>query len=69
MRLYELSKCEIIFVAYLYPVDKKLVEVILTSDYLFVDLLVYVGVCYIKWLDIQKHLYYVHYNGCDVVCS
>jgi len=44
----------------------KLVELMLTY-YLYADLLVYDGVCYIKWLDIQKHLYYVHCNGYDVV--
>jgi hypothetical protein len=45
----------------------KLLELMLKFDYFFADLLLYFGVCYIKWLDIQKHLYYVHYNSCDVV--
>jgi hypothetical protein len=45
----------------------KLLELMLTFDYLFADLLVCVAVCYIKWLDIQKHVYYVHCNGFDVV--
>jgi len=45
----------------------KLVELMLTFHYLFADSLVCVVVCYIKWLDIQKHLYYVHCNGYDFV--
>jgi hypothetical protein len=55
------------FVAFLYPRALKLLVLMLRFDYLFADLLVYVWLCYIKWLDIQKHLYYVHCNGYNVV--
>jgi hypothetical protein len=55
------------FVASLCPCTIKLLELMSSFDYFFADLLMCIGVCYIKWLDIQKHLYYVHCNGCDVV--
>jgi len=68
MHACQLSNLEhISFVAPLYPHPMKLLELMLTSEYLFADLLVYTTVCYIKCLDIQKLLYYVHFNGCNVV--